>query len=120
MPCPYRRSCLSAGEYPEVPAPNKRTEPEEIAPTELVILVDVVAAGLTGRTGLIVKTPVPRPLQFELAALWNPANPSAALSNFLALLPQTVADGKANTFPSASITRRCGDRLPGFSLRTRG
>jgi DNA-binding transcriptional LysR family regulator len=58
------------------------------------ILADVVATGVAERKGLIVRKLVSRPPQFQVAAVWNPLNPSVALSNYLAVLDGIVGHAK--------------------------
>ena len=62
----------------------------------LAILAEVVTRGLRAGTGWVVKAlNLPQP-QFQVAAVWNPANPSVMLSNYLSFLnvPMSPASRK--------------------------
>jgi DNA-binding transcriptional LysR family regulator len=56
----------------------------------LALLADVVAMGATNKAGLVVKRLRSRRPQFQVAAVWNPANPSVVLSNYLSFLSPTM------------------------------
>ncbi len=60
----------------------------------VAILAEIVTQGVRAPMGWIVKVlDLPRP-QFQVAAVWNAANPSVLLSNYLSLLNRQMSLGR--------------------------